>query len=92
MNRIDLHIHSSCSDSSLDVAHIIALAREQHMQTISITDHDTFAAYKQLKHKELPCTVIKGIEISAYDQAAKKAGAYPGLWLWRTDPACGCPV
>lgn len=72
MNRIDLHIHSSCSDSSLDVAHIIALAREQHMQTISITDHDTFAAYNQLKHKELPCTVIKGIEISAYDQAAKR--------------------
>ena len=47
MNRIDLHIHSVCSDSSLTVAQILSLAKESRMQMISITDHDTFAAYHQ---------------------------------------------
>ena len=44
MNRIDLHIHSVCSDSSLTVAQILSLAKESRMQMISITDHDTYAA------------------------------------------------
>ncbi len=72
MNHVDLHIHSSCSDSSQDVAQILSLAREARMQTISITDHDTFAAYRQIAYDTLPCTLIKGIEISAFDEVAKR--------------------
>lgn len=72
MNHVDLHIHSSCSDSSLDVAQILSLAKEAHMQTISITDHDTFAAYRQIAYDALPCTLIKGIEISAFDDVTKR--------------------
>ena len=48
MNHVDLHIHSACSDSSLTVAQILSLAGESHMQMISITDHDTFAAYQHI--------------------------------------------
>lgn len=72
MNHVDLHIHSACSDSSLTVAQILSLAGESRMQMISITDHDTFAAYQHIPYDTLPCTLIKGIEISAYDHVAKR--------------------
>lgn len=72
MNRIDLHIHSVCSDSSLTVAQILSLAKESRMQMISITDHDTFAAYRHIPYDMLPCTLIKGIEISAFDEVAQR--------------------
>ena len=72
MNRIDLHIHSVCSDSSLTVAQILSLAKESRMQMISITDHDTFAAYRHIPYDLLPCTLIKGIEISAFDEVAQR--------------------
>ena len=72
MNRIDLHIHSVCSDSSLTVAQILSIAKESRMQMISITDHDTFAAYRHIPYDMLPCTLIKGIEISAFDDVAQR--------------------
>lgn len=72
MNRIDLHIHSVCSDSSLTVAQILSIAKESRMQMISITDHDTFAAYRHILYDMLPCTLIKGIEISAFDEVAQR--------------------
>ena len=39
---------------------------------ISITDHDTFAAYRHILYDMLPCTLIKGIEISAFDEVAQR--------------------
>ena len=83
MNRIDLHIHSVCSDSSLTVAQILSLAKESRMQMISITDHDTFAAYRHIPYDMLPCTLIKGIEISAFDEVAQRQASEktPRMWM-----------
>ena len=72
MNMIDLHIHSVYSDSSLSLADILTSAKEKNLHMISITDHDTFAGYKHLHEYSLPCTIVKGIEISAFDNLIQK--------------------
>ena len=71
MNAIDLHIHSSCSDSSKSIRKILDEAKDKKMKMISITDHDTMKAYELMKQEELPCKIIKGIEISAQDSETK---------------------
>ncbi len=43
---IDLHIHSNnSSDGDFSPFHIVQLAKEKRMKAISISDHDTVAAY-----------------------------------------------
>lgn len=43
--RADLHCHSSSSDGTLSPTELIDLAIERGLSAISITDHDTIAAY-----------------------------------------------
>lgn len=70
MNKVDLHIHSHCSDGTLSVEEIIALAKDKNLTYFSICDHDTFKAYDEIDF----CVngLIMGIEISAYDYVNKK--------------------
>jgi predicted metal-dependent phosphoesterase TrpH len=47
-SSIDLHVHSSkSSDGDFSPFHIIQLAKENKLKAISITDHDTVAAYPE---------------------------------------------
>jgi hypothetical protein len=47
-SSIDLHIHSSkSSDGDFSPFHIVQLAKEKKMRAISISDHDTVAAYPE---------------------------------------------
>jgi predicted metal-dependent phosphoesterase TrpH len=65
--QVDLHIHSNkSSDGSLSPFHIVQLAREKNMEAISITDHDTVAAYPQALQfgEEEGVEVIPGIELT----------------------------
>lgn len=67
MQKIDLHIHSTCSDGILSPKEIIDIASEGNMETISITDHDSIEAYtKEFCNyaKEKNITLIPGVEIS----------------------------
>jgi predicted metal-dependent phosphoesterase TrpH len=41
--RIDLHIHTSCSDGLRDPDSVVELARRASLDLIAITDHDTLA-------------------------------------------------
>lgn len=65
--RADLHCHSTASDGSSSPEELIDLAVSIGLQGLSITDHDTIAAYEkaipaaQAKHLQL----ISGIELSA---------------------------
>jgi 3',5'-nucleoside bisphosphate phosphatase len=43
--RADLHCHTSCSDGTLSPVELILHAKEIGLQGISITDHDSIAAY-----------------------------------------------
>lgn len=43
--KVDLHIHSTYSDSSRSLEEIVALAKERNVSLISICDHATIGAY-----------------------------------------------
>lgn len=72
--KIDLHIHSNLSDSSLTPKEIIDDAASKNMIAIAITDHDTFAVTKELQMyaKDKGITLIPGIEISCMDENTKR--------------------
>lgn len=65
--RADLHCHTTCSDGTVTPSDIIQLACDLDLQGLSITDHDTIAAY----HEAIPAAQIKnfplisGLELSA---------------------------
>lgn len=65
--RADLHCHTTCSDGTVSPSDIIQLACDLGLQGLSITDHDTIAAYQEAmpiaQAKNFP--LISGIELSA---------------------------
>ncbi len=66
MMKMDLHIHSNCSDGELSPVELIELAADKRLTVISITDHDTISAYEEaeMKAKEFGIQLISGIEIN----------------------------
>lgn len=64
--RIDLHTHSTASDGLLAPAALVRFAREQGLDLIALTDHDTTAgvAEAQTEGARIGLTVIDGIEIN----------------------------
>jgi predicted metal-dependent phosphoesterase TrpH len=64
---VDLHIHSDrSSDGSFPPAQILKMAEDEAMQAISITDHDTVAAYPEVLElsANMEVEVIPGIELT----------------------------
>lgn len=66
--RIDLHIHTNCSDGELSPKEVIDEASKNGATTIAITDHDTTEAYtdelyEHAKSKNIK--IINGVEISS---------------------------
>lgn len=69
--RVDLHIHSNrSSDGDFSPFHIVRLARQERMRAISISDHDTVAAYPEALEfgEEEAVEVIPGIELTTIFQ------------------------
>lgn len=62
---VDLHTHTSASDGELTASELIARACEQGLDILSITDHDTCAAYELISTKPASLTLIPGIEFSS---------------------------
>ena len=48
--NIDLHIHTNNSDGDDSTKEIIKKTRDNDIELISITDHDTVMAYDDLKY------------------------------------------
>lgn len=65
----DLHCHSKCSDGATSVKNVIRLTSLAGLETVSLTDHDTFIGYEQAEFygRKFGVKVIHGAEISAYD-------------------------
>jgi len=63
---VDLHIHTSTSDGSYSPKEIVALAQEQGLKAIAITDHDTIEGNKHAVAAGIDrgLEVIPGVEIS----------------------------
>ena len=66
MIRADCHMHSTVSDGSFSIAQLIERARQNGLDAIVITDHDTLSQRSQIPETE-GLRVLAGIEISAYD-------------------------
>ena len=64
---VDLHIHSNkSSDGDFSPTHIVHLAKEKGLRAISITDHDSVAAYPEALNigEEIGLEVIPGVELT----------------------------
>jgi len=65
MKRIDLHSHTVVSDGRLTPQELIERAKAKGVEVLSITDHDTVAAYQQLADIKLDgLVIIPGVEFS----------------------------
>ena len=69
---IDLHLHTNHSDGTDTVTELLEKAEELKLEIISITDHDTVEAYKELENSEIrnkfSGEILPGVEIKAiYD-------------------------
>jgi predicted metal-dependent phosphoesterase TrpH len=75
---LDLHIHSKYSyDSFAGLDSIVKTAKKKGIRAISITDHNTMAAYKNLKNisKSDEIFIIRGMEVKT------ELGDITGLFL-----------
>ena len=62
--NIDFHSHSTCSDGALTPAELVERAGAQGVTALSITDHDTVAAYGQEGMDTFGVELIPGVEFS----------------------------
>ena len=79
MKRIDLHVHTTVSDSTASPAEAVRLAKEAGLSAIAITDHDTVSGYAEAAEagKKYGVEVVPGIEISTkYGRAVHILGYY----------------
>ena len=65
---IDLHTHTCCSDGADSVETLLRRAEEQKLSVLSITDHNTVAAYRGRGILEYSGTLIPGVEITCMYQ------------------------
>ncbi|MCB5263023.1 MAG: PHP domain-containing protein [Candidatus Cloacimonetes bacterium] len=68
IRRINLHLHTRASDGSLSPAQLVKQAKNIGLDLISITDHDTMDAYKQIPEDNAPLRILPGMEISSMHQ------------------------
>lgn len=67
MINYDMHVHSTYSDGTLKVNEIIEICKIKKLIGVSITDHDTISAYKDvniLNLKDNNIDIIPGLELS----------------------------
>lgn len=66
----DLHCHTKMSDGSVGIEDLVGMAKRAGVDTLAITDHDTFAGATRAKiiGDRIGVRVIPGIEVSAFDR------------------------
>ena len=62
MEKIDLHIHTTCSDGVLNPYEVIDEAYKNDVKIISITDHDTISAYTEDLIEQIRIDYMRGIK------------------------------
>lgn len=67
--RIDLHVHSTCSDGTLTPQELVQLASSLGLRAIAITDHDSTSgilpAHAEALRLSVDLEILSGIEVSA---------------------------
>ncbi len=65
-SRVDMHVHSTSSDGTLNPDELIRLAILSNVKTMAITDHDTLLGTKRALSKDnRGVEIYSGIELSA---------------------------
>ncbi|MBN1851022.1 MAG: PHP domain-containing protein [Deltaproteobacteria bacterium] len=66
MKKIDLHIHSKCSDGKMTVLEIFCRANQQGLKLISITDHDSIECQEEAKRvaDQFHMQYLNGLELN----------------------------
>ena len=82
---IDLHLHTYYSDGTMSPKALVALAAEQGVDTIAITDHDGIGGIREGLEagKQYGVRVLTGVELSAEDDK----GVYMHILGYCFDPA-----
>ena len=67
---IDLHLHTTASDGTLDPAELVALAQARGVRTLSLTDHDTMAGVPVAAEAASAADLefLPGVEIAAVSE------------------------
>lgn len=86
-SEIDLHLHSTASDGTLPPAKVVAAASAAGLAVIALTDHDTVAGVHEavLAGEGLGVRVIRGVELSAHEDASGREVHVLGLHVTRLD-------
>ncbi|GAA0370270.1 PHP domain-containing protein [Bacillus horti] len=81
--KMDLHCHTSFSDSSFSVEKVIEQAQKNGVTHLAITDHDTTAGIElaQKIGQAKGVEIIPGIEISGYDYKRERRAHILGLYI-----------
>ena len=61
-NKVNLHIHTTCSDGLGSYEQILASAKKQNYKLIAITDHNTVEAHKNIQDNIL----LTGVEFDCW--------------------------
>jgi len=86
--KADLHIHSTFSDGSESIGHLILMAKEKGLDAIAITDHDTVSHMRHIP-KDAGISVVGGVEISSGHQHAGKKAHILGYFIQRPELLAG---
>jgi 3',5'-nucleoside bisphosphate phosphatase len=63
--RVDLHVHTTCSDGAYTPAQLVELARRAGLPALAITDHDTFAGLEEARIAAADrIEIVGGVEIT----------------------------
>jgi predicted metal-dependent phosphoesterase TrpH len=68
---IDLHLHTTASDGTLEPAALVARAAAAGLSVIAVTDHDTLAGLAEAREAadRLGVRLVNGVEITAVEDA-----------------------
>ena len=85
--EIDLHTHSTESDGTLSPEALVALAVQQELAAIALTDHDTASGLKAARTAAAAqgLELVNGIELST-DYNGTEVHML-GYWIDETNPA-----
>lgn len=71
-SRVDMHVHSTSSDGTLNPDELIRLAILSNVRTLAITDHDTLLGTRRALSKDSRgLEIYSGIELSALVKSGK---------------------
>ncbi|OPY25591.1 MAG: DNA polymerase III PolC [Methanocella sp. PtaU1.Bin125] len=79
--KIDTHLHTTCSDGRNTVAELFQTASRIRIELMSVTDHDTLAAYPEAFDEagRYKIALVPGMELSTRDEGRNKDVHVVGL-------------